>query len=84
MTMNEKPETIPIQFWRQLAGDTDLVCSLCHHFQELSAQGITGKMPMCLLEALYHHCKTGADSNNSEQTLGVTALPPGSLAEGAD
>jgi hypothetical protein len=76
MTQYQKQETIPIHFWMQVAADTDLICSLCHHFQQLSAQGITGKMPGCLLEALQKHCKTGTGGNNTEETSKVSGLLP--------
>jgi hypothetical protein len=52
MIMNEKPSSIPMEFWRRLAADSDLVCNLCHHFQELSSQNITGEMPGCLLKMI--------------------------------
>lgn len=76
MTMYEKPINIVKRFWKLLAADTDLVCRLCHHFQQLSAQGITGKIPGCLLKALCNRCKTGTDGNVAEQTMELSALLP--------
>ena len=52
MTIDEKLERVCMAFWRQVAVDSEFVCSICHHFHELFANDITMKMPVCLLAVL--------------------------------
>lgn len=80
MIQFEKPENFAKQFLMELLSDTELICSLCHRFEQLSGMNGIGTERRCLLKVLCNHCGTARECGTeivdieSEPTLEASEL----------